>query len=54
MKKRLHKHHFIHRRHGGSDESENLRLVRSGCHRPAPFRRQRPEESRTCGASGLA
>ncbi|MEU6059216.1 HNH endonuclease [Streptomyces sp. NPDC047097] len=33
MKKRLHKHHFIYRRHGGSDESKNLRLVHSECHR---------------------
>ncbi|WP_343236557.1 group II intron reverse transcriptase/maturase [Streptomyces griseus] len=33
MKKRLHKHHFTYRRHGGSDESKNLRLVHSECHR---------------------
>ncbi|MFD8612647.1 group II intron maturase-specific domain-containing protein [Streptomyces sp. NPDC059631] len=30
---RLHKHHFTYRRHGGSDESKNLRLVHSECHR---------------------
>ncbi|WP_234341651.1 HNH endonuclease [Streptomyces sp. NRRL S-1813] len=30
---RLHKHHFTCRRHGGSDESKNLRLVHSECHR---------------------
>ncbi|TJZ94346.1 group II intron reverse transcriptase, partial [Actinacidiphila oryziradicis] len=33
MKKRLHKHHFTHRRNGGSDEIKNLRLVHSECHR---------------------
>jgi hypothetical protein len=33
MKKRLHKHHFTYRRNGGSDESNNLRLVHSECHR---------------------
>ncbi|OCC11544.1 group II intron reverse transcriptase/maturase [Streptomyces sp. PTY087I2] len=33
MKKRLHKHHFTYRRHGGPDESKNLRLVHSECHR---------------------
>lgn len=33
MKKRLHKHHFAYRRHGGSDEVKNLRLVHSECHR---------------------
>ncbi|MEU3028526.1 group II intron reverse transcriptase/maturase [Streptomyces incarnatus] len=32
MKKRLHKHHFAYRRHGGSDEVKNLRLVHSECH----------------------
>lgn len=33
MRKRLHKHHFTYRRNGGSDESKNLRLVHSECHR---------------------
>lgn len=33
MRKRLHKHHFVYRRNGGSDESKNLRLVHSECHR---------------------
>ncbi|MGW5466255.1 group II intron reverse transcriptase/maturase [Streptomyces sp. NPDC003996] len=32
-KKMLHKHHFTYRRHGGSDERNNLRLVHSECHR---------------------
>lgn len=29
----LHKHHFIYRRNGGSDERTNLRLVHAECHR---------------------
>ncbi|SDS60913.1 RNA-directed DNA polymerase [Streptomyces sp. TLI_053] len=32
-KKMLHKHHFTYRRHGGTDERNNLRLVHSECHR---------------------
>ncbi|MFE5826672.1 HNH endonuclease [Streptomyces erythrochromogenes] len=32
-KKMLHKHDFTYRRHGGSDERNNLRLVHSECHR---------------------
>ncbi|MFE0379839.1 HNH endonuclease [Streptomyces inhibens] len=32
-RERLHKHHFTNRRNGGSDESKNLRLVHSECHR---------------------
>ncbi|MFD8509988.1 group II intron reverse transcriptase/maturase [Streptomyces antimycoticus] len=32
-KKMLHKHHFVYRRDGGSDERNNLRLVHSACHR---------------------
>lgn len=31
--KPLHKHHFIYRRNGGSDERRNLRLVHAECHR---------------------
>lgn len=31
--KPLHKHHFIYRRDGGSDEQTNLRLVHAACHR---------------------
>lgn len=31
--KPLHKHHFVYRRDGGSDESTNLRLVHAECHR---------------------
>ncbi|AKZ57758.1 HNH endonuclease domain protein [Streptomyces ambofaciens ATCC 23877] len=31
--KPLHKHHFIYRRDGGSDERTNLRLVHADCHR---------------------
>ncbi|MFF0221052.1 group II intron reverse transcriptase/maturase [Streptomyces sp. NPDC004629] len=31
--KPLHKHHFIYRRDGGSDERSNLRLVHAECHR---------------------
>ncbi|WP_128382570.1 reverse transcriptase domain-containing protein [Streptomyces cavernae] len=31
--KRLHKHHFVHRRDGGGDEKNNLRLVHADCHR---------------------
>ncbi|WP_328911761.1 MULTISPECIES: group II intron reverse transcriptase/maturase [unclassified Streptomyces] len=31
--KMLHKHHFVYRRHGGSDEKTNLRLVHAECHR---------------------
>ncbi|MEU3430550.1 HNH endonuclease [Streptomyces gardneri] len=29
----LHKHHFIYRRDGGTDERNNLRLVHSECRR---------------------
>lgn len=32
-KKMLHKHHFVYRRDGGTDERNNLRLVHSECHR---------------------
>ncbi|WP_435279973.1 group II intron reverse transcriptase/maturase [Streptomyces sp. 1222.5] len=32
-KKMLHKHHFVYRRDGGTDERNNLRLVHSDCHR---------------------
>ncbi|GGN07743.1 group II intron reverse transcriptase/maturase [Streptomyces fuscichromogenes] len=32
-KKMLHKHHFVYRRDGGSDDRTNLRLVHSACHR---------------------
>nr|WP_281291962.1 group II intron maturase-specific domain-containing protein [Streptomyces tailanensis] len=32
-KKMLHKHHFVYRRDGGSDERTNLRLVHADCHR---------------------
>ncbi|MFD7123940.1 group II intron reverse transcriptase/maturase [Streptomyces anulatus] len=32
-KKMLHKHHFVYRRDGGTDERTNLRLVHSDCHR---------------------
>ncbi|MGW0651709.1 group II intron reverse transcriptase/maturase [Streptomyces umbrinus] len=32
-KKMLHKHHFIYRRDGGTDERNNLRLVHSECRR---------------------
>jgi RNA-directed DNA polymerase len=32
-KKMLHKHHFVYRRDGGSDDRTNLRLVYSACHR---------------------
>ncbi|MGW2540214.1 HNH endonuclease [Kitasatospora sp. NPDC001574] len=28
-----HKHRFTYRRHGGTDERNNLRLVHSECHR---------------------
>ncbi|MEJ8647667.1 group II intron reverse transcriptase/maturase [Streptomyces sp. MS1.AVA.3] len=31
--KPLHKHHFVYRRHGGSNETKNLRLVHAECHR---------------------
>ncbi|WP_435243322.1 group II intron reverse transcriptase/maturase [Streptomyces cucumeris] len=31
--KRLHKHHFVYRRDGGSDDQSNLRLVHAECHR---------------------
>ncbi|WP_412126070.1 group II intron reverse transcriptase/maturase [Streptomyces platensis] len=31
--KPLHKHHFVYRRDGGSDEKTNLRLVHAECHR---------------------
>ncbi|MFH8380515.1 group II intron reverse transcriptase/maturase [Kitasatospora sp. NPDC018058] len=31
--KTLHKHHFVYRRDGGSDERTNLRLVHADCHR---------------------
>ncbi|TSB18518.1 group II intron reverse transcriptase/maturase [Streptomyces benahoarensis] len=31
--KPLHKHHFVYRRDGGSDETNNLRLVHAECHR---------------------
>lgn len=33
LKKMLHKHHFVYRRDGGSDERTNLRLVHADCHR---------------------
>lgn len=32
-KKMLHKHHFVYRRDGGTDERNNLRLVHADCHR---------------------
>ncbi|MFJ2862581.1 group II intron reverse transcriptase/maturase [Kitasatospora sp. NPDC087314] len=32
-KKMLNKHHFVYRRHGGSDDRSNLRLVHADCHR---------------------
>lgn len=31
--KTLHKHHFVYRRDGGSDEKTNFRLVHAECHR---------------------
>ncbi|MEV4868563.1 HNH endonuclease [Streptomyces syringium] len=36
-KKMLHKQHFTHRRDGGTDERNNLRLVHSECHRQHHF-----------------
>ncbi|CAM5719008.1 group II intron reverse transcriptase/maturase [Streptomyces hirsutus] len=33
VSKTLNKHHFVYRRHGGSDEGTNLRLVHASCHR---------------------
>ncbi|MGQ4601638.1 group II intron reverse transcriptase/maturase [Nocardia sp. R6R-6] len=32
-KKTLHKHHFVYRKNGGSDDKNNLRLVHAACHR---------------------
>ncbi|MEU2578867.1 HNH endonuclease [Streptomyces anulatus] len=29
----LHKHHFVYRKEGGSDDMKNLRFVHSECHR---------------------
>ncbi|MFG2141127.1 HNH endonuclease [Streptomyces sp. NPDC048650] len=31
--KLLHKHHFVYRPNGGSDDGTNLRLVHAECHR---------------------
>ncbi|MFE9927350.1 HNH endonuclease [Streptomyces sp. NPDC005774] len=31
--KMLHKHHFVYRRDGGSDEKTNFRLLHAECHR---------------------
>ncbi|MGW2207573.1 group II intron reverse transcriptase/maturase [Streptomyces sp. NPDC001774] len=31
--KMLHKHHFVYRRDGGSDDGRNLRLIHAECHR---------------------
>ncbi|MEU3312801.1 group II intron reverse transcriptase/maturase [Streptomyces sp. NPDC006662] len=33
VSKTLHKHHFVYRRDGGSDQRTNLRLVHADCHR---------------------
>ncbi|WP_079038289.1 group II intron reverse transcriptase/maturase [Streptomyces sp. NBRC 110028] len=33
MRHRLHEDHLVYRRHGGSDERRNLRLVHAECHR---------------------
>jgi RNA-directed DNA polymerase len=46
VKKTLHKHHFTHRKDGGSDSKNNLRLVHASCHRQyhANDRRSRTQE----------
>ena len=44
--KPLHKHHFIYRRDGGSDEQTNLRLVHAECHRQHHARDHRKGSAR--------
>ncbi|WP_435108496.1 group II intron reverse transcriptase [Nocardiopsis synnemataformans] len=64
MRHRLHEDHLVYRRHGGSDDPKNMRLVHAECHRlhhagdgrrfPKKTSTKRPEKGHGKAAEGSA